>query len=121
MSLGLRIVSTIVLLAAERGLVNGALAKLSAVDTSARDAFQTQRAKGVGYRNESLDQIAVLSLPEQIMAGALAVKHPTAERLDGMRSAIDQALDGQDSVPPSQAAWFAAATAEVGALTNYAA
>jgi len=105
-------------LAAERGLVNGVLAKLAAVDTATRDAFLAQRAKALASRNEGLDQLAALSLPERTMAEVLAAERATAERLDDMRSTIDRALSGQASVPPSQAAWFAAATAEIEALTN---
>jgi HAMP domain-containing protein len=104
-------------LAAERGLVNGALASGTA-DATTRDAFLAQRTKALAFRNAGLDQIAALPLPQQTAAEVLAAERATVAQLDAMRSVIDKALRGQGGTPPSQAAWFAAATAEIEALTR---
>jgi methyl-accepting chemotaxis protein len=105
-------------LAAERGLVNGALAGLAAADPATRDAFLAQRTKAQAFRNEGLDHLAALPVPEHTISEVLAAEGATAARLDAMRSTIDQVLHGVGVAPPSQAAWFAAATAEIEALTK---
>ena len=65
-----------------------------------------------------MNQLDALPLPEQSAVRALAAERATAAQLDAMRSGIDQASRGQGATPPSPAAWFAAATAEIEALTR---
>jgi Nitrate and nitrite sensing len=91
---------------------------LAAADPATRDAFLAQRTKAQAFRNEGLDHLAASPVPEHTIAEVLAAEDATAARLDAMRSSIDQVLHRVGVTPPSQAAWFAAATAEIEALTK---
>jgi methyl-accepting chemotaxis protein len=105
-------------LAAERGLTNGALANPSAASAAVRDAITGQRGKVDTARAQALDGIAALSAA----AGSRIVEAIPAERasvghLDALRHHVDQAMQRQGT-PPTQAEWFAGATAEVDAVTR---
>ncbi|MDR3539041.1 MAG: methyl-accepting chemotaxis protein [Acetobacteraceae bacterium] len=105
-------------LAAERGLMNGLLAAPAATPRATQEAIATQRAKadvalqaGMG----GLDGIPVLD--PGALGAAVDAMHAAAARVDALRRAAEQAVQGT-AVAPTQPVWFAAATGQIEAVTR---
>lgn len=101
-------------LAAERGLVNGLLAAPSATPQPIREAIAGQRAKADAALRAALDGLPDLpDLDRDKLSPARAAMQETAARVATLRMAA-----GKASGAPTQATWFAAATAQIDAVTG---
>ncbi len=105
-------------LAAERGLMNGLLAAPAATPRAIQEAIATQRAKADAALQAGMARLAAVSgLDPGALNRALDAMRGAAAQVDGLRRAADQALQGASN-PPGQAVWFAAATANIEAVTR---
>lgn len=106
-------------LAAERGLTNGALGDPAAVPQAMRRRMEGHRILARVERAKALDGLAAQPFAAgKEVVRALEAEKDAVARLDDLRRSIDTALDGSVGHPPSQAAWFTAATQEIDALTR---
>ncbi len=105
-------------LALERGDTNGLLANPAAATAAGWERARDRRQQAEMALQRALPALRGYAAAASGLAAPLERLEQASGRLAALREAIDAPVEARGSAPPSPAAWFAAASARIDAITD---